>query len=318
MENLVKVNLFGDLGDKIGREWEFAANSVGECIRGIELATKKLYKYLLKMDKKGAKYRIIINGEDFICHKKGTLGLDDLETVRDSGLSMNYNDLKTIDIVPILEGNGSKILGIFTTIIGIILIIVGIILIETPIGGALIVAGLGLLAAGVMTLLSRPPKFAPFQQAPNGVISYLFSGPTNTTREGGPVPIGYGRLLIGSQVISAAYIVQDYNIADNNIIANAFPTNRMGGDGSRTGGDGSGGGGIGGNQTFTSLQRLYRDYSQKHNSNLTYNAWYNKIYLPQTTTQINKLTTSYTALQSGVNPNQTLSNVSDNNVNTIN
>ena len=38
--------------------------------------------------------------------------------------------------------------------------------------------------------------------------SYLFSGPTNVLNEGGPVPIGYGRLMVGSQVIMASYEVE--------------------------------------------------------------------------------------------------------------
>ena len=35
--------------------------------------------------------------------------------------------------------------------------------------------------------------------------SYLFSGPVNVINEGGPVPIGYGRLIVGSQVIMSTY-----------------------------------------------------------------------------------------------------------------
>ena len=38
--------------------------------------------------------------------------------------------------------------------------------------------------------------------------SYLFSGPVNVLNEGGPVPIGYGRLIVGSQVIMSAYGVK--------------------------------------------------------------------------------------------------------------
>jgi predicted phage tail protein len=60
---------------------------------------------------------------------------------------------------------------------------------------------------------SAPPYVAPEFSAPNvagsksgGGKSYLFDGPTNTAGEGGPIPIGYGRLLIGSKTISATYI----------------------------------------------------------------------------------------------------------------
>ena len=55
--------------------------------------------------------------------------------------------------------------------------------------------------------LSSPPKFEDFRQISDGTkaSSYFFNGPENTTREGGPVPVGYGELLVGSQVISASY-----------------------------------------------------------------------------------------------------------------
>ena len=38
--------------------------------------------------------------------------------------------------------------------------------------------------------------------------SYLFNGPVNIINEGGPVPIGYGRLIVGSQTIMSAYDVR--------------------------------------------------------------------------------------------------------------
>ena len=40
-----------------------------------------------------------------------------------------------------------------------------------------------------------------------GKQSYLFNGPINVTNEGGPVPVGYGRLIVGSQVTYASYEV---------------------------------------------------------------------------------------------------------------
>jgi hypothetical protein len=88
-----------------------------------------------------------------------------------------------------------------------------------PLAPVLILAGLGLLAAGVTSLLSKPPPLVPFnaQQADpinssagevGGPSSYLFNGPVNTVGEGGPVPVGYGTLLIGSNNVYASYDVQ--------------------------------------------------------------------------------------------------------------
>ena len=40
--------------------------------------------------------------------------------------------------------------------------------------------------------------------------SYLFNGAVNTTAQGHPVPIGYGRLIVGSAVISASIVTTEY------------------------------------------------------------------------------------------------------------
>ena len=211
MSKLTKVTLHGILGETLkNKEWKLAINSVGEAMRAIEMNSKHLlYKTLLELDKQGLKYRVIINGSDFLCEETPTI--EKPETIFNSQLCAVHQNLKTIDIVPIIEGAGDNAFGALTAILGVILIIIGIILLPAGIGSVLIVAGIGLLAAGVTSLLSRPPKFEDFREIDGltGRTSYLFNGPQNVTREGGPVPVGYGRLLVGSQVIGASYVVKN-------------------------------------------------------------------------------------------------------------
>jgi predicted phage tail protein len=52
----------------------------------------------------------------------------------------------------------------------------------------------------IMQALFKPPK--PKEQ--RETKSYLFAGATNTAAQGIPVPLGYGRLRVGSVVVSAA------------------------------------------------------------------------------------------------------------------
>jgi predicted phage tail protein len=51
--------------------------------------------------------------------------------------------------------------------------------------------------------MMTPPKFDDFRkiQEGGGKPSYLFDGPSNILGEGGPVPVGYGRMKIGSQTV---------------------------------------------------------------------------------------------------------------------
>lgn len=52
----------------------------------------------------------------------------------------------------------------------------------------------------IMQAIFKPPKPKDERQT----RSYLFSGPENTAAQGIPVPLGYGRLRVGSVVISAS------------------------------------------------------------------------------------------------------------------
>jgi len=208
------ITLHGDLGENIGKQWSLCVNSVGEAMRAIEVLSKrKLYKYLLEKDKQGIKYRVLINGRDFISEKP--VNIEEIDTIKNSELMITFKEdsLKTIDIIPILEGSGSNFLGILGIILGVILIVIG--LFGQP---YLIVAGIALLAGGVISLLTSPPKFDNYKDIQKSKASYLFNGPYNTTEEGGPVPVGYGRLIVGSQTISSTYDIYYTQSSENSLL----------------------------------------------------------------------------------------------------
>jgi predicted phage tail protein len=217
---MVKVNIHGILAEKINRKsMDLSVSSVGEAVRAIESNTKLLYKNLYELDKKNIKYRILINEKDFKIFKSEDQIRDDFDKVINSNLLTKFqnNELKSIDIIPIIEGAGESG-GLFAVILGVALAFTGIGLAVTGVIGAvfaagLILGGIGLAATGFLALLSSPPPFvAPEFNAPDvagpkggGGKAYLFDGPTNTAGEGGPVPIGYGRLIVGSKTVSASF-----------------------------------------------------------------------------------------------------------------
>lgn len=209
---LVKLKLHGSTWDGIPSDWEFCAKDLGSCLRLLELNTKKFYKTLYLNDQKNIKYQIILNGKKF--YTDNPPDINKPETIYNSELALKRNDLETIDIVPVIEGADSDTLGIVTLIIGVILIALG------PVtGGLTVIPGILLIAAGIFTLLSKPPKFEDFREIEQGgKTSYLFSGPQNIIGEGGPVPVGYGKLIIGSQVVSTAYVIRDFNTADTSSV----------------------------------------------------------------------------------------------------
>jgi len=219
-KNLVKVNLHGCLQEHLNNKtWNLDVKTVGHALNAIEvLSRRKLYKFLLENDKKGIKYQVLINGRDFLSER--TPDIKEPETIINSELCAKIHNLETIDIVPILEGAGGNGASIGTIIVGVILVVVGLVITfgsygaATPFGVPIIIAGLGLIAAGVINLLTKPPELDEFKARTR--TSYLFSGPVNTINEGGPVPLHYGLNLIGSSVISASYDIEYFNADDKN------------------------------------------------------------------------------------------------------
>ena len=53
------------------------------------------------------------------------------------------------------------------------------------------------------------PKATEPSERPENKPSYSFNGAVNTTAQGHPVPVGYGRLIVGSAVISAGIDVDE-------------------------------------------------------------------------------------------------------------
>lgn len=205
----VEINLHGVLADQMGRDqWKLYVKSVGEAIHAINTLTRsELYKNLLENDKKSIKYEVLINKSPALFAEPVTE--KNIEKIFDSELAMNIPNLETIDIVPVIEGADADI-GMI--IAGIVLIVVAWYLPPAwaaaipMLQGALVMGGIGLIAVGIINLLSTPPKLDDFRGASRRG-SYMFDGPENTVGEGGPVPLVYGQLLVGSQTIATTYSI---------------------------------------------------------------------------------------------------------------
>tara|TARA_Y100000401_G_C8304267_1_gene215981 strand:- start:570 stop:1202 length:633 start_codon:yes stop_codon:yes gene_type:complete len=191
--SLAKVNFHGNLGKRLGRKsWNLSVSSVKEAFHAVNTLTeRKLSKIFLADHEKRLRYQIKINNKPI---DSSNINPDNIQTILDSELCINTK-IETIDIIPLLEGSGNKVMGVIMTVVGVVLIASG-----------QVAAGLALLSAGASVLLAKPPKFDDFREIEEGKkkVSYLFDGPTNAANEGGPVPIGYGRLIVGSQVIQTS------------------------------------------------------------------------------------------------------------------
>lgn len=112
-----------------------------------------------------------------------------------------------IRIIPVMAGAGATgriIAGAALIALSFLIIPLGIAAAGAGIATAVGIAGASLVLGGVAQLLTPVP------QTPTGAESdddprksYSFSGIQNVSRQGVPVPIVYGEMLVGSVVISA-------------------------------------------------------------------------------------------------------------------
>lgn len=186
-----KVHLMGNLGEKFGSVWNVHCTTVSECLRLIECQTDNFRKYLIDIVNQGTNFSV-------------RTGKELLETGEQLFMNVNEEDIYITE-VPSGSGGWGKV------IVGALLIIAAILIYiyvpgATAEGFTLAKAGMYMIAsigislvnAGVAELLMpKPPK-----DKPGGAI---FNGPINTLKQGQPVPLLYGELIIGGAPISVSY-----------------------------------------------------------------------------------------------------------------
>ncbi len=194
---LTTIVLGGPLGKKFGRIYRMDLNapSPGEAVRALSAVVKGFRAYLVENDKLG--FHVFVGKQD--------IGAGDLRTPTS----------RQITIMPALVGGAKQ--DIFQIILGGVLIAAGAVLVATGIGAVvgvnLIVAGGGMVLGGVANLLLAPPgPEKPMEYRTVQQPSYAFDGAVNTVNIGHPVPICYGELEVGSQVISAGMATEWANI----------------------------------------------------------------------------------------------------------
>ena len=187
------VHLLGYLGEKYGFEHKLDVQSVGEAIRALNAN----FSGFIKDIKKDERYNVTVG--DF----------KEENTLTEETIQMNYKK-GDIWISPAIEG---KKQGVLATVLGAVLIVVGVVLsiYGYGLGTPLIKIGAGLMIGGVAMMLTPVPGTPEYnsREKPDERPSFLFDGPVNTNEQGGAIPVVYGRMLIGSTVVSTAIDVED-------------------------------------------------------------------------------------------------------------
>lgn len=123
----------------------------------------------------------------------------------EQGLNQHLKDNSTVHFTPVLKG--SKKAGLFQTIVGAVMVVVGVFTSWTG-GAALIASGIGLMAGGVAQMLTKMPSMSTGKDAERKQ-STSFSNLSNMAAQGRPMPLAYGRIRVGSLIISQGVETMD-------------------------------------------------------------------------------------------------------------
>lgn len=191
---MLTVTLYGHLADRYGKTHHIDAKTPAEVIRAF-CANFKDFKSQIIQDGQ-AFYKVLAGKEN-----------------RSTSDKLHVGTSKQIKIVPIIGGKS----GLGRIIVGAALIAAAVYyppLAGTTLFGTTTLAsvatsiGFSLVLGGISSMLFAPSKSKINNgERPENLPSYAFAGAINTSGQGNPVPICYGRLRVGSQVISTGLSV---------------------------------------------------------------------------------------------------------------
>ena len=177
---LREVRLYGALGREFGRVFRLAVATPAEAVRALMAVLPGFERAFLGQGGQQAYHVYVGRGES-----RRDIGKTELR--------QPLGAAEPIRFVPVIAG--AKRGGIVQQIIGVVLIIAGVYF-ESP---ELAQLGYQMIISGSIQMLSPQRKG---KDATGNLPSYIFNGPVNNIDQGGPVPVRYGRALVGSTVVS--------------------------------------------------------------------------------------------------------------------
>nr|BAR23370.1 putative phage-related protein tail component [uncultured Mediterranean phage uvMED]BAR23582.1 putative phage-related protein tail component [uncultured Mediterranean phage uvMED]BAR23638.1 putative phage-related protein tail component [uncultured Mediterranean phage uvMED]BAR23657.1 putative phage-related protein tail component [uncultured Mediterranean phage uvMED]BAR39166.1 putative phage-related protein tail component [uncultured Mediterranean phage uvMED] len=219
------VKVYGALRKRLGQcRFEFDVATPAQAIKALCVNFPGLDKWLIDSEKDGVGYRVAVSRE------KATE-----ENV--APLLMPFSDREVFSITPVVAGAGR---GTGTILAGIALISVAVLssgaglfangaigfgttattatgAAAVPTLGASLAAaagniGIGLVLAGIAQSISPQPGLNSTLDESVQLESFTFSNVVNTSRQGMPCPIAYGRLFVGSAVLSSGLDVDQVQV----------------------------------------------------------------------------------------------------------
>lgn len=183
-----KVYLHGKLAKRFGKKWVFDVRDPAGALQALDANIPDFYQYLVESENKKQPYLILRKNPKNIKTK------DDFNKYHVSGDNAYLSDDgEEIHIVPVVQGNEPV-----STFFALVFSTGAQALTAKAIMAKIVFA---VAVAAVMNAITKPPT-PPRSKDPVTTKSFLLSGGKTRMAQGIPVPIGYGRLLIGATNIA--------------------------------------------------------------------------------------------------------------------
>ena len=182
---MTDVFIHGILAKEYQAHFKFNLKSSTDVLKAIDCNREGFMARIFQLQKEGFYYDVIID-------KKRIKNAEDFKVL---------SKASRIDLVPVIIGSGP---------IGAVISTIGGILFPGAAAGLAANVFAAVALAGISYLLTPKPDLGlPAQQEISAEAaaqkeSYVFSGNINLTRQGTPLPLGYGRLKVGSSVVQAS------------------------------------------------------------------------------------------------------------------
>jgi predicted phage tail protein len=194
---MTQVTLHGILAKEFKKTFSLSIKRPKEVFDAISCAHSNFRNRIVELSNQGIHFTLLVDGKK-------------METVEELSV---MSDNQQIDIVPLVCGAGAVAIGVIGAglasvggAIGTSAFLVGLAgsAGAAAIGSAITSLGIGLVMMGIQMALAPKPKMdRPSSDVNSAKQSFLFSSKANTAEQGIPVPVGYGRLRVGSAVIQS-------------------------------------------------------------------------------------------------------------------
>ena len=218
---MISVSIEGRAGQILGHKWKLHVSTVGEALKALRANAEGVFQKALGFSKA---YVLVVDG------------------VPVENESWAFKKVKkSLLFIPVLAG------GIVSAIYNAIWIALEVYMaagVAQAIAMVIVVLTLALVAYGMYSLIMAMQD-EPQIGDDDASRSFVFAGPENVARQGGVVPVAYGRLRTGSKVISVSSTNVDRAVWERNSLSSFVAGNVTNPDSTPVGGGGGGGGGIG-------------------------------------------------------------------------